>query len=51
MEMKFYLTKVRGFAIGVIVYKPSYEFDDVTEDDEFTEIDIILGFFSIKIVC
>jgi hypothetical protein len=51
MQVQFYLTRVRGFAIGVVVYKPSYEFDDVTEDDEFTEIDIILGFISIKMVC
>jgi len=51
MEMKVYLTRVRGFAIGMIVYKPSYEYDDVLPEDEFTEVDIILGFISIKIVC
>lgn len=49
--MEIYLTRVKGFAIGVIVYKPSYEYDDVTPEDEFTEVDIILGFISIKIVC
>ena len=49
--MKVYLTRVRGFAIGMIVYKPSYEYDDVLPEDEFTEVDIILGFISIKIVC
>jgi hypothetical protein len=33
MQVQFYLTRVRGFAIGVVVYKPSYEFDDVINNN------------------
>lgn len=47
--MRVYLNLVRGFAFGFIVYKPSFEFDDVEADDNYTDIDIILGFISIKI--
>ena len=47
--MRIYFNLVRGFAFGFIVYKPSYEFNDVPAEDNYTDIDIIFGFISIKI--
>lgn len=48
--MRVFFNLVHGFAFGFIAYKPSYEFDDVEPDDEYTEVDIIFGCFSIKFI-
>lgn len=48
--MNVYFNLVNGFAFGVIVYKTSMEYD-VEPEDNVTEIDIIFGFVSLKIIC
>lgn len=48
--MSVYFNLVNGFAFGVIVYQTSMEYD-VDPEDNVTEIDIIFGFVSLKIIC
>lgn len=48
--MSVYFNLVNGFAFGVIVYQTSMEYD-VGPEDNVTEIDIIFGFVSFKIIC
>lgn len=48
--MNVYFNLVNGFALGFIVYQTSMEYDVAPEED-VTEIDIIFGFVSIKIIC